>query len=151
MRRFHFAELPSLQLKYSNHPGKNLLLRCPSLSVSTCPVTTRDEGPPLFMSEYIDLPPYLPCHSLLLKSLAPLYSSLLCSSALLSFLNQLPFPLRPQPTDTAFPDEDSVSIHIHYGHFAPERGTDDGWTREHSGRGRGWARAEGEMEDVIPH
>ena len=79
---------------------------------------------------------------LLLKSLGPLY-----------FSSDLPPPLfipasisvSPSPGAAAFPDEDGVSIHIHYGHFAPERDGrgDVGWKL---GRGR-----EGEMEDVIPH
>ena len=75
-------------------------------------------------------------------SLGPLYFS-----SALSPLLFIPasISVSPSPRAAAFPDEDGVSIHIHYGHFAPERDGrgDVGWKL---GRGR-----EGEMEDVIPH
>ena len=47
---------------------------------------------------------------------------------------------------TAFPDEDGVSIHIHYGHFAPQREGVHGRRRDGQE-----GRVGGEMEDVIPH
>ena len=90
----------------------------------------------------------MPCRSLLLKSLAPLYSILTPPPFLLSFLNQLPFPLRPPPaTAAAMQPQPQLSLtrmaclSIFIMDTLRQRGTlgartTDGAEEEEKGRGR---------------